>query len=59
MPDQDDAGEDDNSTEKGGDDSHLHEDQKSPTVKAAGPSSDKGSSQILKEAAARADGAQE
>jgi hypothetical protein len=27
-----DAGEDDGSTEKDGDDSHLHEDQKSPSI---------------------------
>lgn len=56
MTDQGDAGEDDNSTEKGGDDSHLHEDQKSP---AAGKASDKDSSQILKEAAAQVKGSEE
>ena len=56
MTDQRDAGEDDNSTEKEGDDSHLHEDQKTPATEKT---SDKSSSAILKELAARADGSEE
>lgn len=31
-PDPESGGEDDGSTEKEGDDSHLHEDQKAPTL---------------------------
>jgi hypothetical protein len=55
MPDEPDAGEDDNSTKRDGDDSDLHDDQKANT----NPQPDKSSSQFLKEATDRSGGTAE